>query len=338
MAQRFDISNLTASGDLTPISNNVAVGDATDGILSASREGHIVYRTNTALGQRQLVWYDRSGTELSRIGSAATSGQFPSLSPDGRTMAISRVVEGNRDIWLLDLARSVFTRLTFDPAADSSPLWSKDGTRIFFASPRNGRLNLFSKTIGGAAETPLLVTDQNTVTGSVSPDGETLLYLVADPQTLLNIWAMPLTGGRKPFAVVESPREDLNGQISPNGRWLAYQSNESGRHEVSVRRFPNGIPVQVSVEGGTQPRWSADGRELYYLDLQERLTAVTIAFSSDGRVEAGPPAVLFQTRIGGANINQKEYLVSPDGRFLLDTPVGDASRPLTVILNWQPPQ
>ena len=149
---------------------------------------------------------------------------------------------------------------------------------------------------------------------------------------------MPINPKGEALPVVQSPREDVNGQLDPSGQWLSYQSNASGRYEVSIRPFPGpGAPVQASIEGGTQPRWRRDGRELFYLDLQRRLTAVPVTFGADGTLDVGSPQLLFQTRIGGSNFLQKEYLVAPDGqRFLLDTPVGDASPPLAVILNWQP--
>lgn len=336
LAQGFDLDALALVDGAVPVADNVATGDSEDAVLSTSTNGHIVYRTNAAQGQRQLVWYDRTGTELSRIGSAEATAQGPDLSPDGRTLAVTRTIDGNRDVWLLDMARSVFTRLTFDPAADMSPLWSADGARVFFASTRTGRLGLYVKTVGGSTESVVLVTAQNLVASGLSPDGRTLLYLSADPKTLLDVWALPLGGGRTPFPVVASPREDLNAQVAPNGQWIAYQSNESGRHEVSVRPYPNGRPTQVTVDGGTQPHWRADGRELFFLDLQGRLMAAPLSFPPGGGMEVGKPTPLFQTRIGGPGISQKEFLVSSDGRFLLDTPVGDASRPLTVILNWQP--
>jgi hypothetical protein len=167
-----------------------------------------------------------------------------------------------------------------------------------------------------------------------------LLYGRADPKTLLDLWAMPLDTGAEPFPVVQSAREDLGGQFAPGRDWLAYQSNESGRYEISLRRMRGGgAAVQVSIDGGTQPRWREDGRELYYLDLNRRLMAVSIAFAADGgSVDVGRPSLLFQTRIGGANIRQKEYLVAPDGqRFLLDTPIGNTAPPIRAILNWQPP-
>jgi hypothetical protein len=149
---------------------------------------------------------------------------------------------------------------------------------------------------------------------------------------------MPLDTGETPFPVVQSGREDLGGQFAPNSAWLAYQSNESGRYQVSLRRIRGGgRGVQVSADGGTQPR--GDGRELYYLDLNRRLMAVPVTFAPDGAsVDVGVPAPPLQTRIGGANIAQKEYLAAPDGqRFLLDTPIGDSAPPIRAILNWRPP-
>ena len=340
MAQPFDLGRLAIAGQPVRVADDVAAPEVTDHVLTASPAGPIVYRKRTAAaGQRQLVWYDRMGTEISRVGAAASAAQDPAISPDGRTMALSRIVESNRDIWLLNLGRSVLTRFTSHPANDRTPVWSPDGRRLYFSSARTGTLGLYEKPVGAAAEeTPVLVVPQNVNTSDVSPDGRTLLYLRADPTTLLDIWALPISPRGEAFPVVQSPREDVNGQLDPRGKWLSYQSNASGRYEVSIRPFPGpGAPLQVSIEGGTQPRWRRDGRELFYLDLQRRLMAVPVTFVADGTVHLGRPQLLFQTRIGGSNFLQKEYLVAPDGqRFLLDTPVGDASPALAVILNWQP--
>jgi Tol biopolymer transport system component len=261
------------------------------------------------------------------------------MSPDGRHLALTRALDGNRNIWLLDLGRSALSRFTFAAGNDVSPLWSPDGDRIVFASSRSGVLGIYQKRVGGGPEEPVLVTAENTNTAEFSPDGSVLLYLRADPQTLLDIWALPAGSGETPFAVVRTPREDLNGVFAPNGTWLAYQSNESGTYQVVVRPFRGaGRQLQISTDGGTQPRWRSDGRELFYLALDRQLMAVPVTFGDDGRsIDVGRPSALFQTRIGGDNIVQKQYLVSPDGqRFLLDTPIG-GTPPITVLLNWRTP-
>jgi Tol biopolymer transport system component len=341
-AQRFDQNRLEMVGEPVRVSDSVATQNA-DGPASlsvaASAAGPIVFRPQPSANSRQLVWYDRSGKELTRTGPPSEAPQAPSLSPDGRQMALSRDVDGNRDIWLFDLERSALSRFTFDAERENSPIWTRDNSRIVFSSARSGALGIYQKPVGGGVEAPLLTTPQNTVPSDISPDGSMLLYVRADAKTLLDLWVLPVGGDQQPFPVVQTAGEDLSGQFAPDGSWLAFQSSESGQYEVSVKALRAGGPtVQVSTNGGTQPRWRSDGKELFYLDLDRRLMAVTIAVSRDGQtVEAGIPAPLFQTQIGGASIAQKEYLASSDGqRFLLDTPVRDASPPITVILNWRP--
>ena len=185
---------------------------------------------------------------------------------------------------------------------------------------------------------PLVITPQFKVPADWSPDGHVLLYLNADPKTHLDIWALPIGREEKPFPVVQSPYQDLNPQFSPDGTWIAYQSDESNRHEIYVRPFRGpGAPVPISTGGGTPPRWRRDGKELFYLGLDRRLMAVPIAWPSNGRsVEAASPARLFQTKIGGPGISQREYEVSPDGqRFLIDTPVEEVLAPMILIQNWR---
>ena len=343
-AQVFDRDRVTVVGEPIRLADRVATdrGAAAgpDGAaVSASAAGPIVFRAASATNDRQLVWYDRSGTELSRVGAPSAAGTAPSLSPDGRQMALSRLVDGNRDIWLLDIQRGVFSRFTFDRSPDGSPNWTPDGTRVVFSSLRSGVLGLYQKSVAGGPEEPLLVTDQNINTSDISSDGQVLLFSRADPKTLRDLWALPLGRGKTPYPLMQTPAQDLNGQLAPNGLWMAYQSNESGRHEIGLRMFTGGGRViQVSADGGSQPRWRRDGRELFYLDLDGRLMAVPITFSSDAKVvTVGAASPLFATRIGGANTLQSEYVVSPDGqRFLLDTPVRDDSPPIQVILNWRP--
>jgi Tol biopolymer transport system component len=262
-----------------------------------------------------------------------------SLSPDGQRAVVARTVDENVDLWLLDLRRSgAMTRVTFDRANDGSPLWSRDGLHLTFTSNRNGGADLYQRALGANNDEPLLVSPGPQVPVEWAPDGRVLLYLAADLKTHLDIWAMPV-GGEKPFPVVRSPYEDLNAQFSPDGKWIAYQSNESSRYEVYLRPFgDSGALVPVSTNGATQPRWRRDGKELFYLGLDRRLMAVPVAVSSDGRsVEVGTPATLFQTKIGGPGIAQRQYEVASDGqRFLIDVAIEDIPAPIILIQNWRP--
>jgi Tol biopolymer transport system component len=285
---------------------------------------------------------DRSGKEIGRpvspnLANAGTN-EDPAISPDGRTIALVRRTNATADLWLAETERGGLTRFTLGQG--SGPEWSPDSGRIVFASRRNGNLDLFEKSIRGGEEKPLLVTPPNVTTSDWSKDGRYLLFLQANQKTLLDIYALPMAPPGQPFPVVQSAFEDLSGQFTPDGAWLAYQTNESGRHEVYLRPFRSEAGrIQISTDGGTQPRWRGDGKELYYLALDGRMMAVPVSFAADGTsARAGAPVALFPTHIGGPGIGQKEYVAAPDGqRFLVDAPVTqDASLPITVILNWQP--
>jgi len=342
-AQAFDVTQLALTGKPLRVADSVAA-PATISLrpaVAASADGPIVFRSGRLSSGRQLVWFDRSGKEVGRpaspnLANAGTS-EDPALSPDGRTIALARRTNATTNLWLHDTERGTLTRFT--PGQASGPVWSPDGRRVVFASTRNGNLDLFEKSTAGGEEKPLLVTPPNVVPSDWSKDGRVLLFLQANQKTLLDIYALPMDPPGAPFPVVQSPFEDLGGQLTPDGKWLAYQSNESGRHEIYLRPFRSEAGrLQVSTDGGTQPRWRGDGKELYYLALDGRMMAVPVSFAADGTsAKAAAPVALFPTRVGGPGIAQKEYLVAPDGqRFLVDAPVTqDASLPITVILNWQ---
>jgi hypothetical protein len=215
---------------------------------------------------------------------------------------------------------------------------------VVFASEPNGVFDLFEKLASGAGdEQPLLVTADNKNPLAWSPDGRVLLYATQHPKTGADLWALPLAGERKSFPVAQTPFDEAAGQFSPDGRWVAYQSNESGPVQIYVRPFPGlGDKWQVSTAGGSQPRWRRDGKELFYVAPDARLMAVSIAVGADSQtVEAGAPVPLFATRLAsGSNIpggvmSKPQYAVASDGRFLMNVAVeGATAPPITVVLNW----
>jgi Tol biopolymer transport system component len=233
------------------------------------------------------------------------------------------------------------TRFTSDAAAEQFAIWSPDGNRIVFESSRKGIRDLYQKASRAeGSEEPLLEGPPPVkVPSDVSPDGRFLLYFSVDLKTSTDLWVLPLEGARKPFAFLNTSFAEVWGQFSPDGRWVAYQSIESGRWEIYVRPFPGpGGQWPVSTSGGVSPRWSLDGRELYYIDPTGKLMAAAIAVKGTA-LDAGTPVTLFQTRIlgGGANVvgRNQQYDVAPDGRFLINVSTDDASTaPITVILNW----
>jgi Tol biopolymer transport system component len=341
MAQRFSPSRLEFEGDPAPIAEHVTSGTrATIAALATAANGLIAYRTGSPGGKRELIWFDRNGREVGRIGSPHGFGpSYASMSPDGRRLAVQRTAAGNTDIWLLDVERDTPVRFTTDPEADIAPLWSPGGDRIVFSSRRN-RFNLYEKPIGGAAATELLATEVAKSATDWSNDGRFIMFRSLGAGSGWDIWALPMNGERKPLAVVQTKFEERDAQFSPDGKWIAYQSDESGRFEIYLQRFPVGNErIRISPSGGAQAQWRADGRELFYLALNGQLLAVPIAWTASGVPVAGTPVSLFSTRLGSLrDIALHSYVVSPDGqRFLLDTLVEEPASPIVLILNWEPP-
>jgi Tol biopolymer transport system component len=342
VAQRLDLGSGELTGDPLTVADPV-VSVLNAGAFSISGGGLVAYRSGEVGQQRQLVWFDRAGKTLGTLGGPDSNGMSaPSLAPDGRRAAVHRTVQGNRDIWLLDGTRT--SRFTFDPSPDSYAIWSPDGSRIAFDSNRKGRRDLYVKpsNLAGGEEL-VLESAQSMSVNDWSSDGRFLQYVVFDPQTLTDLWVLPLEGDRKPFVFLKTNFEERRSQFSPNGRWLAYMSNESGPYEIYVRPFNGTTPVgaaggqwQVSTSGGIDPRWRADGRELYYIAPDGKLMAAPIA-ASGATFEAGAPVALFQTRVvGGGSVANVgfQYAVAADGRFLVNTVLQDAASPITLLQNW----
>ena len=341
LAQRFDQERLELVGEPFPIVEHVGGGIA----MSAAAAGPVVYRTvSRDSGQRQLLWVNRSGTETQRVVYPDTQSLAPSLSRDGRKVAVFRLAMGNTDIWSYDIGRRAWDRLTVHPGDEIHPLWSPDGSRVIFGA-RRGEMDLYLKdlnTPAGSGEELLLATNGPKFPMDWSSDGRVLLYNSIDPKLGLDIWALPLDGERKPRAVVQTEFNEQHPQLSPDGKWMAYQSNRTGRFEVYIRPFPGpGSDGPVSTEGGAQARWNPDGKELFYIAADDRLMSVPMRFSANGdAVEAGTPQALFATNVGSTapNTNRQQYAVSPDGQsFILNSqPDAAQTSPITVILNWKP--
>jgi serine/threonine protein kinase len=342
--QRFDPVRLTLIGDAAPISDQVLVeSDPTARMspVSASTTGLVAHRTGAGVTGQQFVWIDRAGTELEKVGTSDVYRPAnPVMSPDGRRVVLTRTLEENPDLWVLELSRGVSTRLTTDPAVDTFPLWSPDGKTIVFTSNRKGAFDLYQMPAAGGVEELLFASPLTKVPLDWSRDGRFLLYEVSDPKTGPDLWALSLAGDRKSFPVVQTPFNENWGQFSPDGKWVAFQSNASGRVEVYLQSFPGpGAMIPVSTTGGAQARWRPDGKELFYINLDGRLMAVSIRIAASGDVEPGVPVPLFATHIGGAVLGslRQNYMVSPDGqRFLMNTRVGVGSTsPITLIMNWK---
>ncbi len=340
VARHLDLTRRALTGDPVTVADSVAAdSNFNSSAIAALAEGVIAYRGGGA-SRRQLIWVDRTGRVLGVVGSPDdNASQYPELAFDGRRVAFQRTVQGNTDVWLLEVARGVPTRFTFDANIDAQPLWSPDGQTIVFRSGRRGVFDLYRKPASGAgSETPLLLSPQIKHAQDWSPDGHALLYRVDDAKTGSDLWILPLDGDRTPKPLLQTAFSEQEGQFSPDGGWLAYQSNESGPFEIYVQPFPGpGGKWQVSTAGGMQPRWRPDGKELYYVAPDGKLTAAPI-HTTGTTFETGTPVALFPTRLAlGRTALRQQYDVAPDGRFLLCALVEDvATPPITLILNWKP--
>jgi Tol biopolymer transport system component len=300
---------------------------------SVSKAGVLVYRSTGVSDLRQLTWFEPG---KSPIPLSPQTGNFVdiALSPDGRSAAASMtdIQQNNLDIWTIDLAKALPTRFTFDKDSDRYPVWSPDGSRIVFSSSREGAPKLFWKAANGATnEEPLLPkTNEEMKPLDWSRDGQFLLFQVTDPKTKFDLWYLPMKEAeRKPVPFLATEFNDAEGHFSPDGRFVAYASDESGTAEVYVRTFPNpNGKWQVSKGGGTRPRWRRDGKQIFYMRSGTQMMSVDV--SSGATFQSGDPHVLFDARIPAG------WDVMADGkRFLIATTTGDFADPITVVLNWQ---
>ncbi|MEP6707321.1 MAG: hypothetical protein ABJC05_07365, partial [Pyrinomonadaceae bacterium] len=338
MAQPFDADKLLLTGEPSPLAEQVGVlavqGSAN---FSVSDNGVLTYMSGI-LGSNQPALFDRGGKLLSSVGP---SGEYLNIffSPDEKRVAaaIADPQSGARDIWLLDLARGTPTRFTFDPAEDFLPVWSPDGSRIVFASDRDGPGNFYQKFASGAAnEKQLFKTSERKWPSDWSRDGRFILFTNFGQKTKADLWVLPMTGEQKPVPFLQSPFNEDHARFSPDGRFIAYASDESGKFEVYVQTFPvSGGKWLVSANGGAQPRWRRDGKEIFYIAPDRKLMAVDVKTEAS-IFEAGVPRVLFQTRVVGYPNPRNMYEVSADGQhFLISTPLEEAtSTPITVVVNW----
>jgi len=351
LAQSFDPKTLALADEPFPIAERLESG-AFAGVVafSVSDNGALAYGVGSSSGNAglQMVWVDRQGMALGTVGPTGNYRGLD-LAPDGKRVAAHRHDGQGGDIWATEMSRATTSRFTFDAAQDtSSPVWSPDGSRIVFGSLRAGKWGLYAKPSNGAGGEERLIESQVVVLPvSWAPDGHSIVYVQQDPKTNRDVWLLPLSGDRKPVPLVMTPFADTHAQISPDGKWLAYASTETGQPEIFVRPFPAGDGKwQVSTGGGLVgffPRWRGDGRELFYMDNPNGAKLMAVDVRSGGSAfEAGTPRPLFDSGYvdlaeGGRNYHT--YAVSADGqRFLIPraaaTVTQYASPPIAVVLNW----
>jgi len=337
MAQAFDPDMLQLSGEPFPVAEQVGYDVASfQTFFSVSQTGVLVYSSGST-GKTQLTWIDRAGKEAGLVDQPRSFVR-PSLSPDGKRLVVDGVdLQGNRDVWIIELASGNQTRFTFDPGTDIFPIWSPDGSRIVFASDREGPRNLYQKSASGAGKEELLLkTGLNTFPMDWSADGKFILYIASDPKTKLDTWVLPLFGDQKPFPFLQTEANERNAKFSPNGRWIAYTSDESGINQIYVQSFPDsGGKRQVSTNGGYHLAWRRDGKEFFYIASDKKIMAVDV--KTDGPTfEVGTPKALFDVRVPSFNSAQAQFAVAQDGqRFLVANTAGEiTSAPINVVLNW----
>ncbi len=345
MAQPFDPAKMELSGEPRPIAQGVSSFLSESGPTAyaafSTSTGHLIYRTGDQQTTR-LTWVDRTGKSL---GAITEPGGYhgPQLSIDGKKVLFDRDEGvGASDIFILDLSRGSTTRLTFDAALEYSSVFSPDGSQVVFVSNRSGLEVLgdfYRKASSGAGNDELILKGKGVADPtSWSRDGKYLIYgTIGSVKTQMDLWVLPMVGEPTPFPYLESEFVEAHAQFSPDGRWVAYSSDESGRAEVYVQSFPiSGGKWPISTTGGGQPQWRGDGKELFYIAPDRNLMAVTIG--GGPTLEAGRPTVLFQTTVPITGITETRisYVPTQDGqRFLMNNLADIAnSQPLTLVLNW----
>jgi len=335
MAVPFDPDRLTVNGTSVAVIEGVVqstVGAAQYGI---SDNGALVYVPGrVSIAQRRLVWVGRNGTEQPS-DAPPHNYVYPRLSPDGRRLAVVLAEQGNQ-IWQYDLARDTLTRLTFQGSFNLLGPWTPDGKQIAFSSNKEGALNIFWQLADGSGGLERLATSEFVqVPESWSPDRQLLAFTEINPVTGRDIWVLQMSDGKaQPF--LRSPFNEWNPRFSPDGRWIAYDSDESGRSEVYVQPYPGpGGKWQASRDGGTEPVWNRNGRELFYRTGNK---IMTVEITTQPNFALGNPRMLFEGLYEPSVGASSNYDVSPDGqRFLMvkqNEQAQTAPTQINVVLNW----
>jgi dipeptidyl aminopeptidase/acylaminoacyl peptidase len=345
LGQAFEANRLELSGRPFTVAEGVGRSTASESAVSVSSTGTLAY-AGVIVRHGRLTWFDRSGNELDSI---PLEGDYPDfrLSPDETRLAASMVDPRTNvpNVWLIELAAKRASPLTAG-SFNTSAVWSPDGTRLMFRTLRSGLVEFYQKSaFGSGHEEPVMSLETQRASGDKgdvairiptdwSPDGRHIVYSNPGTTSRFDVWLLPLANKTSPVKLLDSASDEIQANFSPDGRLLAYSSNETGRYEVYIQTFPlSDRKWTVSTGGGYEPRWRGDGRELYYLAENRTLMSVSI---TDGP-SVGVPRPLFQTRVSaGVHPQRTNYVPSRDGsRFLVNTQRSDAPpAPITVVLNW----
>jgi Tol biopolymer transport system component/predicted Ser/Thr protein kinase len=340
MAQKFNLRTQELAGEAMPLAEHVAVNTSTwRGIFTASDNGVLLYQGGAISGGSQLAWYDRNGKAGDLALPEGALYLNPQLSPDGKRLAVTiENDKGNYDIWVVDLARKIKSRITFEEKGANRPVWSADGKSIFYAGDWIEKRRIVRRAADGTGQVEEVLdsTDVSTAPFSVSADGRYLAFNRTDTKgsTKTDVYAVPLSGERKPFPIMATPYVEAVPIISPNGKWVAYLSDESGRFEVYIRPFPSGEGKwQVSNGGGGTPMWRRDSKELIYSTYDQQMMSVEIGESGAGIV-LGIAKPLF--KFNAVSGPDGPYTMTGDAQHFLINRVNldNGSQPLTLVTDW----
>lgn len=343
MAQPFDTKRLETTGEAVPVAEGIPtfLSPSRPAAFTVSTGGLLAYSSSAAARGSRLIWKDRQGKTLAVIGEAKGSVSYPALSPDGKRLAVvMHDVADNAaaNIWIFDTERGIPTRFTFSQSVDRNPVWSPDGGAVYFGSTRSGVVDLYRRASNGAGVEELLLSNgQLKLPTSVSADGQLLMYMASSQKSSNDILVLPLAPGRagskaEPRVFLQTPFAEGEAAFRPDGRWVAYVSDESGRPEVYVAPFPGpGGKRQVSSAEARAPQWRRDGKELFYETGQGQLMAAEV-IEKDGVLEIGKVQQLFNglfrdTRLWAASADGQKFVV-------VELPGSDETRPLTLLQNW----
>jgi len=331
VAQPFDPVKGVFKGELQRVADGVADDISTwRGVFSVSANGILAYAGGGGI-ESQLAWFDRSGKQLSTVGEKVPGFNTMRLSHKGDRVALS-LESSTNDIWVMDISRGIRTRLTFGPVGNTFPVWSPDDQWIAYGTLARNGTAIYRRPAAGGAEELLLDAAGPRQTADWSPDGKYLLFVKGPFGSHQEIWVLPLSGDRKPFQLVPAGAfYNIEPHFSPDGRWIAYQSNESGRAEIYVLTFGGKAGKwQVSTNGGLSPRWRSDGKEIFYISLEGFLTAVPVSPVPSG-FQIGAPHPLFR-QLSSAN---GDYAPAIGGqRFLFNAAGEQRSEPIILVTNW----